>query len=122
MDNNKTVAVSNTGSSPIFVGGYMIPPGETRIFSESQVPPEYLKPAVVADEPAPFDPLGDFLTGKADAVKVGIPALSDNELARAEVLEAEGKARKGVLEAIAAEKLARAEKAAGGAGGEGGGE
>ena len=61
------------------------------------------------------------LEGTVDHVKLGLPDLSNEELDRLEMLEAEGKARKTLIEAIAEERLRRAEaKVTPPAGGEGG--
>lgn len=106
------VAVHNPGRMPLYVGGIMIPPGETRILPAHHVP-ENLRP-VPADEPAaaPEDPLADLLGGTVAQVKDGLATLSDDELARVEALEtADGSPRKGVLDAVAAERLARARTA-----------
>ena len=109
------VPIENKGAMPIYVGGMMIPPGETRHFAEEDLPPEYRRSAAppVADVEDPIDAL---LQGKVSEVIDGLSVLSDDFLARLEAREADGKARKGVLEAIVAERLVRAENAAGGAG------
>lgn len=111
------VPIENKGQMPIYVAGVMIPPGETRHFEEDQIPQEFRQPAESEQQDALADPLLSILEANTAAVTVGLPTLSDEDLARLEALEAEGKNRKGVLSAIAAEKLARAERAL--AGGEG---
>lgn len=102
------VPIENNGQMPIYVAGVMIPPGEIRHFEDDQLPPEFRAPAVVEEVPE-IDPLADLLAMKVDNVVNGLAALSDEELARLEVLEAEGKQRKGVLEGIAEDMLRRAE-------------
>lgn len=114
------VYIENKGAMPMYVAGLMIAPGEGRHFEEWQVPPEH-KPVAVEEvlELAP-DPLQAILLGAVAAVVIGLPLLSLEELDRLAALEAAegGKNRKGVLEGIAEEKLARAKKAAeAGAGG-----
>lgn len=109
----KTIPITNHGDSPKFVGGKMIPPGETRVFTEAELPPEYQAPAPVAELPAGGldEPLLLILAATVAQVVAGLPDLSDEELARLALLEAEGKDRKGVLEAITALQLERAEQA-----------
>lgn len=110
---NKTIPITNPGDSPVFVGGKMIPPGETRVFTEAELPPEYKAPAPVAAAQAagPDEALLLILAATVAQVVAGLPDLSDEELARLALLEAEGKDRKGVLEAITALQLERAENA-----------
>lgn len=92
------------------VGGVMIPPHDTR-----DVDPRLLAGATT-ESPAPAaeddDPLLAILAAKVGAAIVGLPALSNEELARLGELEAAHKNRKTLIEAIAVEQLARAEKAA----------
>ena len=115
------VPIENNGQMPIYVGGVMIPPGETRHFEDDMLPPEFRAPAEVQAEPESLDPLLAVLEGTVAQIKHGLPDLSDEELDRLEMLEAEGKARKTLIEAIAEERLRRAEaKVTPPAGGEGG--
>lgn len=114
------VPVENKGLMPLYVAGVMIPPGETRHFDDDQLPPEFRQPAVAAEEEVQDDPLLSVLELKVADVVNGLPDLSDEELDHLENLEATGKARKGVFEAVSEERLRRAEaKVAGGKGGEG---
>lgn len=109
---NEKIPVENKTAMPMYVGGLMIPPGETRHFDAHQVPAHLLPTAPkVIEEPAP-DPLLAILLGAVAAVMIGLPTLTDEELDRLAALETEGKNRKGVLGGIAAEKLVRAKKAA----------
>ena len=134
---NAKIPVSNTGESAIYVGGKMIPPGETRVFEAGELPPEYRPEAPATDAaPAGDDPLLTISALSVGKLEAGLPDLGDEELARLEALEqAKEKPRAGALAVITAERLRRAEKAApggldndsapggeGGAGGEGGGE
>lgn len=117
------VPVENNSQMPIYVAGVMIPPGETRHFEEDQLPPEYRSSASPPVEEQPVDPLVTILAMNVADVVNGLPALSDEELDRLETLEAEGKARKGVIAAVTADRLRRAEAkvngSQSGAGGEG---
>lgn len=113
------VPIENKGRMPIYVGGVMIPPGETRHFEDDLLPPEFRSAAPVVAEVAAGDPLGELLDGNVAEVTGGLDVLSDELLARLEAMEAEGKKRKGVLAAIAEELLRRAEaRAADSEGGE----
>jgi len=103
------VPVENKGKMPIYVAGVMIPPGETRHFEEDTLPPEHRSSAVTEKEVAPVDPLLTVLELKVSDVVNGLPGLGDEELDRLEIMETEGKGRKGVIEAITAERLRRAE-------------
>lgn len=102
------VPVENKGKMPIYVAGVMIPPGEIRHFEDDMLPPEFRAPAV-AEEAIEMDPLVELLAMNVAQVVLGLAALTDEELARLEVLESEGKQRKGVAEGIAEEMLRRAE-------------
>lgn len=113
------VPVENKGQMPIYVAGTMIQPGETRHFEEDMLPPEYRQSAAVEAEAAPLDPLLAVLELKVSDVVNGLPDLSDEELDRLEMLESEGKARKGVIEAVTADRLRRAEAKVTGLGSEG---
>lgn len=113
------VPVENNGQMPLYVAGVMIPPGETRHFEDDQLPPEFRQSAAVEAEEAPADPLLAVLELKVADVVNGLADLSDEELDRLENIEAAGKARKGVIEAVTEERLRRAEKKVGGEGGEG---
>lgn len=108
------VPISNDGQSVIFVGGRMIPPGEVVLFEEHELPAEYRAPAEPSAEVPPEDPLAVILDMKVADVVNGLGALDDQDLAKLGELEAAGKARKGVLEAVAEEQLARAEAKVGG--------
>lgn len=105
------VPIENKGQMPIYVAGAMIPPGETRLFEEEALPPEYRPAAAVVDEAVLIDPLAEVLLLSVDKVAKGLADLSAEELARLQLLEMEGKARKTLLEAIAEEGLRRADAA-----------
>jgi hypothetical protein len=103
------IPVENKTKMPIYVGSYMIAPGETRHFDEEDVP-EHLRPA--ADAPvevaAPTDPLAELLDGNVATVIAALTDLSLEDIERIGDLEQAGLARKGVLSAVAEELLARA--------------
>jgi hypothetical protein len=115
---NTKIPVSNNTAMPIYVGGLMIPPGETRHFEAHQVPAHLRpQPAEAAPEPAPADPLAELVKHKVADVAAALPDLSDEDLARVLELDAaDGNARKGVAEAVAAEQLRRAAEQSGGGG------
>lgn len=103
------IPVRNNGRMPLYVGGIMVPPGETRILPAHHVP-EHLRPVTPTPAiEAPPDPLAVLLEENVATVKDSLATLSTEELARVEQLEtAAGSPRKGVLDAVAAERLARA--------------
>ncbi|MCU0988019.1 MAG: hypothetical protein MUE63_00125 [Xanthomonadales bacterium] len=105
------VPIENKGASPIYVGGMMIPPGETRHLAEDDLPPEYRRSAtapVVEDE----DPIAELLEGNVAEVTGALDLLNREWLVRMEAMELAGKNRKGVLAAIAEEMLRRANNSA----------
>lgn len=106
--------ISNHGKQPIFVGGRMIPPGETVPFEDHELPPEYRQESM--DEPVDgevADPLLALIELSIAKLALGLPDLSDDELARLEGLEqAKEKPRTGALAAITEERLRRAELSA----------
>lgn len=117
----KRIVFTNTTSRPMYVGSDMIPPGETRDFPESAVPPHLRSAPVPPETPAPAsDPLADLLDMSATTVienirgrgQNGVPVIADEELARVEAIETAGKNRKTVLAALAEETLRRANERA----------
>jgi hypothetical protein len=103
------VPIENKGQMPLYVAGVMIPPGEIRHFDDDQLPPEFRAPAEASADEVPLDPLLDILKMKMGDVAKGLPDLSDEELDRLEMLEVEGHNRKGVIAAVAEERLRRGE-------------
>lgn len=103
------VAVRNRGDTTLFVGGTMIPPGETRLLPAHHVP-EYLRPGAPDPQPEPVvDLLAELLSGTVKEVAEALPGLDVDQLTEMEALEALREApRKGVLAAIAEELLTRA--------------
>lgn len=97
--------VTNDTPNMMYVEGRMIAPGEGR---EVDVPDE--APALV--EEAMEDPdlvLQDLLAGTVAGVGAALQGLSQETLGRLEVLEAAGKNRKGVMEALADAFIAAAD-------------
>lgn len=115
---NEKIPIYNNTAMPIYVGGAMIPPGETRHFDIEQVP-HHLRPAApaVEEEVAP-NPLADILGHSVKDIVAMLPALHDDDLvAIGEAEQRAEKPRTTLLGAIAEEQLKRAEaKAAGGNG------
>lgn len=107
------VPVTNNTKMTLWVGPYMVAPGETKILPAHHVP-EHLHLGVAddADEHlSDVDQVTYLLAANATVVVNDLHNLSDEELARAKALEVEGKARKSVLAAIAELELSRANAA-----------
>jgi len=100
---------TNTGETPVHIGGKLIGPGETRDVEETLIP-DY---APAAREPDLSDPVLEILDHKVAEIAGILPQLSDEELRQVEQAEQDGKTRKGVMEAIAEEWLRRASGAQG---------
>lgn len=105
------IPVTNKTAMPLTVGGSIIPPGETFILPEHQVP-EHLRPAVVAatDEPMP-DPVATLLAAAVKDIQPLLSRLSDQELADVKAAEIGGDNRKTLLQIITEEELRRANQA-----------
>lgn len=101
--------VTNSTAIPIYVGALMIPPGETRHFELSQLPPEHRPIAEGETIAEPTDPLALILALSIAKAALGLPDLSDDELKQLEAMEEAGQARKGMLAEIGMEILRRAE-------------
>nr|MBL8410819.1 hypothetical protein [Dechloromonas sp.] len=106
------IPIENTGSSPLYVGGKMIPPGETMTFEEEDLPAEHRPGATAEPEETPANPLAEILARSIAKAVLGLPDLSDTELKELELLEMAGGNRKGMLAEIMQETLRRAELAA----------
>jgi len=94
----KRISVSNNTAMPIYVGSNMVPPGETRDFPESQVPP-HLRPADT-DAPAVTGHaprLALLLDESVSGVLAKLPELSDADIAALIEMEESGQARKTLL-------------------------
>lgn len=104
----------------MFVAGRLIPPGETKVFAENEVP-AHLKPASMP-APLPSEPEDKLLElldqGVREIAKAiearnpdGTPVLSSDELERLAAAEANGKTRKTLMEALNHERIRRANEA-----------
>lgn len=104
------IPVFNNTNTALWVGGQMVPPGETRLLPAHHVP-AHLHPAApsAAPAPPPADPLTELLAGSVKDVVAALPGLDAEQLMELEGLEGLREApRKGVLEAVAAALLQRA--------------
>lgn len=96
----------NKGTSPMYVAGTMILPGEGALVD---VPAAPLAPAAPA-EPTLAETVGELLKGSVDAIAEALPTLSNDGLDMAARLEeAAAKPRKTLLEALGKEQLRRAD-------------
>lgn len=107
------ITVTNETAMPLYVGSNMVPPGETRDFPESQVPPHLRPPAEPAAAPdeQQADLITDLAAGTVKAAIEHIPSLSLADLERLGELEQTGQARVTLLSAISDELLKRAQDA-----------
>ena len=100
------IPVTNNTATMMYVGGALIPPGETRHFEEYEVP-EHLRPAVdvPAEEAQSADPLAEVLAalldGNVASVVATLPEMPTADIERLGEMEQAGAARKGILSAIA---------------------
>lgn len=109
------IPVKNNTKNPWHVGGFMIPPGETRHLPEHHVPP-HLRAQPVEAPPEAEDEDTErrqaaeaVLAHKIPEIVKLLPTMSGEELALLEAQEnSSEKPRKGLLEAIAEERLRRA--------------
>ena len=108
------VPVCNNTDTPLWVGGQMVPAGETRLLPAHHVPAHlWPAPAAAPAEPPPVDLLAELLAGNVKDVVAALPGLDAEQLMELEGLEGLREApRKGVLEAVAAALLQRAADAA----------
>lgn len=106
--------ITNDSTEIIYVGGKMIPPGEGRDIDESLLPAEHRDAPVEeeAKKPSLDEQLTEELKKPVKDLIEGLAGLTQEALDRMEALEREAaKPRKSLLEAIAAEKVARADEA-----------
>jgi hypothetical protein len=104
------VPYTNTQPYNQHIGGRVIRPGETRMVDASLLP--NATPAEAAPAPEAPNPLAALVKKKVKDIEAALPTLSDAELDEVLKLDgadaSDGQPRKGVAEAVAAEKLARA--------------
>jgi hypothetical protein len=105
------IPVHNPSAMPIYVHAAMILPGETRHFDEQDVP-SHMRPKTEDAAAAVIEPPPDLI---AQLIKLSIKditeafdVLSEEDLARLDELENADTPRKGLVAAIAEEKLRRA--------------
>ena len=99
----------NTAAHPVYIGGVMIPAGSTREVDARLVPATAAPAAAPSEDEKPADPILALLDGTVAEVKAALPDLSEEDLAKLEAAEEGGKTRKGVLEAVAEVRIARAQ-------------
>ena len=99
------IPVCNDGDSPKYIGGYMIPAGETKMIPAHVLAKRQLETHIETVA----DPFALLLDANVETVSNGLPALSDDDLNVVEIMEASGLKRKGVAQAIDRERLRRAD-------------
>lgn len=103
------IPIENTTASPMHVAGFVILPGETRIFPKDSVP-VHLHPKEAEAPVIVTDALLDFVARSVGEIVKAMPDLPEEFMARLQGVEvASLKPRKGVLDAIVKEKLRRAD-------------
>lgn len=104
-------AITNDTFAPMFVNGTMIPPGETRVFTDDEIPPEHREEAPPPAEEAPRDRLAEIAEMSVKLIIAVLADLTDEELDRLKAIEEGDKQRKTLIAAIEEAKLERAVKA-----------
>lgn len=104
----KRIPVTNTGDTAIYAAGVLIPPGETRMVEALQLMTTSAGTETPAAAPA-TDSVLDLLDHSVKDIIAALPEVSDEDLDTLETAEQDGKTRKGVLEALAAERIRRAQ-------------
>ncbi len=104
---------TNETDSIQHIGTVTLWPGETREVEETLIPGQ----TAHQESPQEPDPLVLLIQGNAPEVIAALPTLDDEQLSLLDEMErAAEKPRKGVLQAIAEEKLTRADRAQAGQG------
>jgi len=105
------IVVKNNEKETQYVAGVAIPPGESKILDSSHMPGLVANAPATAKKPEPIEQtVPDLLGNSVPKVLEGLKGLSDKQLDEIEALEnAEENSRVGVLNGIAAERLARAD-------------
>lgn len=98
----KRITVHNPTAMPIYVGSNMVPPGDTRDFPESQVPPHLRTDHVEEAAPVtgPDTVLAALIRESVKEVLAKLPELSDADLALLIAMEELGQARKTLLDPL----------------------
>lgn len=99
---------TNTGTTPVYAGGVLVRPGETRMVDPNTV--DGLATTAAPEAPASSGQTNSLLTlldQSIPKVAEAIRELSDADLEAVRIAEQDGKTRKGVLEAIEALRIER---------------
>lgn len=104
-------AITNDTREPMFVAGTLIPPGETRVFTGDDIPPEHREAAPPPVEEAPKDRIAEIAEMSVKLIIAVLADLTDEELDRLKAIEEGDKQRKTLIAAIEEAKLERAAKA-----------
>jgi hypothetical protein len=97
--------IENTGNSPMYVGNTMIPPGEGKLV---EVPDQAPRVVIVDAGPNPVELMAQLLEKPVTQILPALPGMTNEALDLAESQERAGKNRKTLIEAIQAERIARA--------------
>lgn len=95
----------NTTDKAVFVGGKLVPPGESREIDVPDAPAAEPQAAAAGDG----ELLAKLLEGTIAAIAPQLAGLTDEQLVELERLEGQGKKRAGVGNAIAAVQMDRAD-------------
>jgi hypothetical protein len=105
------VAVKNNGKNTMYCGGFMIPPGETRILPSAVVPAHLKQPPAPVErrEPSQDEAIKKTLALSVKDIAAMLPDLTLNALGDLEAAEESAShPRKTLLSAIQEERLRRA--------------
>lgn len=109
MRKNDPVPYSNRTARAVHIGSVIVRPGETRMVDPRLVKGHTPAKPAAAPPPDPNIELLTLLASNTAQITAALPDLSDDQLAALDAAEqAAEKPRKGVVEAIAAERLGRA--------------
>ena len=97
----KKIPYFNDADHVVFMGGVMVPPGETRLVDEALIVAAPAADNDVGNDVGEADKLKELLKGKQDDVLKALPGLSLAEVEALGELEQVGQARKGILGAVA---------------------
>jgi hypothetical protein len=105
--------ISNDTASPIFVAGRLIPAFDGRHFEDHELPPEHKPEAVEVLEstgPTLAEEIRELLEGTVKDVSAKLPGLTFEALDLILDIEPAGDNRTTLLQAVRAEKIARADE------------
>lgn len=107
------IPYTNDTDQPVYVGNLLVKPGQSRMVDPELAPNHAAKIAAGQATPAgePENPVLKLLDSSVKDVKAALPGLTDAQLDELEKGEADGKTRKGVLEAIGEQRVLRAREA-----------